>query len=100
MSWDAKEGKQNMHASQLRDKLYQKIISAKKAISNHEEESLEYCDFIYLILDKNINLNAIKAFLNELYSSNSDNIHNNWKEKLTDAQILNDIYSIKKKAIE
>ena len=52
MSGDVKEGKLNMHASLIREKIHEKVIGAKKPAS--DQDSVTYCEAIFLITDKKI----------------------------------------------
>jgi hypothetical protein len=87
------------HANLIRDKLYEKIISAKKA-ADLEKDGIDYCDIIHLITEKSIKQNAIRAFLQEMYGNNTEDINRNWKLKLKEEKILDDVCSIKRKAVE
>jgi hypothetical protein len=50
-----------MHASMIREKILEKVSSAKKATASEEE--VDYVDIIYLINGKKIQPNVIRAFL-------------------------------------
>lgn len=56
-----------MHASLIREKILEKVIGAKKAAS--DQDSITYCEAIFLITDKKIKQNAVTFFLRELYPS-------------------------------
>lgn len=81
MHLEAPFSPEKMHASLIREKISEKVTSAKKAAA--QEEGVDYVDIIYLIVNKKIQQNVITAFLKEIYRDDLEDVNQNWKEKLT-----------------